>query len=312
MAESTASLQLIERASFTTDSPTEILKFLKTQIDEGKIKVREIENFTTYKAPTISQIFSNTYGAESQSVVDGLIRFYHHWMSKKYVVKTKWVEDIFATMMLCWKRKAIAQIRGDFGKGKTKAAHSFCSEYEFARFVNLSSSTNTVSILYRIADAIGVNNLVGSKEDKLQTIIRALKRKPLMLVIDEADELNPRTLAVLRDIHGDGEYCAIVLIVTHRFDKLITRPELGYLKSRITIKREIGDAAPEDAKKIIDFWDHKLSREDVKKAYSWSMKNYSLRSLVALMNRAHDVQQMTKKKTIDSDCIDEAYSWIVD
>jgi DNA transposition AAA+ family ATPase len=305
-------LQLIEKSSFTSDSPAEALKFLKTGIESGKIKTREIEHFTSYKGPTISQVLNNNYGADPQPVVDALVRFYQNWMTKQYVVKTEAVEEIYATMTLAWKRKAIALIKGDFGKGKTKAAHSFCSEYDFARFVKLSSSTNTVSILYRIADAIGINSLAGSKEDKLQAIIRQLKRKPLLLVIDEADELNPRTLAALRDIHDDGEYCAIVMIVTNRFDKLITRPELGYLRSRITIKREIRETSFAEAKKIIDFWNHKLKPEDMKKAYSWAMKNYSLRSLVALMNRAYDVAQMNDKKIIDSDCADEAYTWIVD
>lgn len=305
-------LQLIEKSSFTSDSPAEALKFLKAGLESGKIKTREIESFTTFKAPTISQVLNNNYGADPQSIIDALVRFYQAWMTKQYVVKTEAVEEIYATLMLCWKRKAIGMIRGDFGKGKTKACHSFCSEYEFARFVQLNSSTNTISILHRIADAIGLNALAGSKEDKLQAIIRQLKRKPLMLIIDEADELNPRTLAILRDIHGDGEYCALVMIVTHRFDKLITRPELGYLRSRITIKREIRDTSFAEAKKIIDFWSHKLKKVDMEKAFAWSNKQYSLRSLVALMNRAYDIAQMNEKKTIDSDHLDEAYSWIVD
>jgi DNA transposition AAA+ family ATPase len=305
-------LQLIEKSSFTSDSPDDALKFLKAGIDNGKIRVREIENFTTYKAPTISQVLNKNYGADPQPIIDSLVRFYQSWMTKQYVVKTEAVEEIHATLMLCWKRKAIGMIRGDFGKGKTKATHSFCSEYEFARFVQLNSSTNTISILNRLADAIGINSFSGSKEDKLQAIIRQLKRKPLMLIIDEADELNPRTLAILRDIHGDGEYCSIVMIVTHRFDKLIARPELGYLRSRITIKREIRETSLVEAKKIIDFWSHKLKKDDINKAYTWSMKQYSLRSLVALMNRAYDIAQMNNQKFIDSECIDEAYSWIVD
>jgi DNA transposition AAA+ family ATPase len=306
------SLQQIERSSFTSDSPAEALKFLKAGMESGSIRVKEIEIFTTYKAPTISQVLNNNYGADPQPIIDALVRFYQNWMTKQYVVKTEAVEEIHLTMALAWKRKAIAMIRGDFGKGKTKAAHSYCAEHEYARFVQLNSSTNTVSILHRISDAIGNIGSAGSKEDKLQAIIRHLKRKPLQLVIDEADELNPKTLAILRDIHGDGEYCSIVMIVTHRFDKLIVRPELGYLRSRITIKREIRDTSFNEAKKIIDFWSHKLKKADMEKAFNWAMKQYSLRSLVALMNRAYDIAQMNGMKSIDSECIDEAYSWIVD
>jgi len=33
---------------------------------------------------------------------------------------------------------------------------------------------------------------------------------------------------------------------------------------------------------------------------------------VNLMIRAYDEMQMRNKKKIDSDCLDEAYSWIVD
>lgn len=305
-------LSLIEKSSFTSDSPAEAIKFLRTGVENGKIKLREIENFTEFSSSVISQTLNEKYEGDIDKITDALVRFYQNWMAKKFVVKTQAVEEIYATMMLAWKRKAIAWIRGDFGKGKTKSAHSFCGEYDFAKFIHLNSATNTVSILHRIAESIGLNSLSGSKEDKLQAVIRHLKRNPLMLVVDEADELNPRTLATLRDIHGDGEYCAIILIITHRFDKLIQRPELGYLRSRITIKREIRDTTLNEAKKIIDFWNHKLKHEDIKNAYSWAMKNYSLRSLVALMNRAYDVAQMNKQKIIDSDCLEEAYSWILD
>lgn len=305
-------LQLMDKSSFTSDSPAEALKFLKVGLETGKIRIREIEQFTTYKAPTISQVLNNKYEADPQSIIDALVRFYQTWMAKQYVVKTEAVEEIYATMMITWKRKAIGMIRGDFGMGKTKATHSFCSEHEFARFVQLNSSTNTVSILHRIADAVELKGIAGSKEDKLQAIIRQLKRRPLMLVIDEADELNPRTLAILRDIHGDGEYCAIIMIVTHRFDKLIARPELGYLRSRITIKREIRQTSFDEAKKIIGFWPHRLKKSDMEGAFEWSKKQYSLRSLVALMNRANDVAQMNGKKIIESEHLEEAYTWIVD
>ena len=207
-------LELIEKSKFANDNSTEIRTQLKALVDSGEIKLREISRFTTFEPSTISQALNNKYEGDVEKLDDALRRFYRNYVAKFAIIQTRVVVDIHETMQLAWKRREIALIRGPFGRGKSKAAHRFCALNDYAAFLELTSSTSSVSILHRIAEALGVEGqMSGSQDDKLHAIIRSLQRKPRLLIVDEADELKPRTLAILRDIHGEKtERCGMVLV----------------------------------------------------------------------------------------------------
>lgn len=307
-------LDLIERARFVTDKPDEILIRLKGLVESGEIRLREMERFTTYKSPTISQVLSGTYEGDADKVVDALARYYRNWIARHAIVQTRVVEEIHSVMLLAWKRKEIALIRGPFGRGKTKAASRFAALHDFAVMVELSGVSSPTELLHRVASTLNIEaHMAGTRSDKLQAIIRALQRKPRLIVIDEADELRPKTLALLRDIHGEGtERCALVLIATERFNKILRNPDLGYLRRRITIKRDIGDIEFNEAREIVGLWPNNLDNQDLKAAWSWALRQYGVASLVALMKRAYDEMQMREKRKIDGECLEAAYGWLVD
>ena len=307
-------LDLIERAKFTTDKPHEIRTRLKALLDAGEIRLRDIEKITSYKGPTISQHLSGTYLGDTEKLDDALMRFYRSWIAKNAIVQTRVVEEIHSVMSLAWRRKEIAVIRGRFGRGKSKAASRFVALNDFAVFVELSGVTSPTELLHRVAEALNIESqMVGSRSDKLHAIIRSLQRSPRLVIIDEADELRPKTLALLRDIHGEGtERCAIVLIATDRLTKILQNPDLGYLRRRITIKREIGEIDFAEAKQIAAMWPHSLEADDLKEAWAWSLKHFGVASLVNLMMRAYDEMQMRDKRKIDTECLEGAYGWLID
>jgi len=314
--QQTNKLALIEQAQFNTDKPQEVRSRLKGLMEAGEISLRSIGKFTGYSSPTISQALDGTYEGDVEKLEDGLARFYRNWLAGNAIVETAVVKEIHATMMLAWKRKEMAQITGHYGVGKTKATSRFvASNSDFAAYVELTSTTSQKSLLDRVAEAINIESqMIGSHEDRLRAIIRAIQRKPRLLVIDEADNLKPRTLAILKDIHGGeaSERCAIVLVGTERLKKVLQDPILGYLRRRIRIKREVRDISFDEARKIVDLWPHKLDKEEMKEGWNWSVKHFGVASLVALMARAYDEMQIHEKKRIDSECLEGAYGWLVD
>lgn len=317
MNQSVNRFSFIEQSRFTTEKASEVRAKLKGLIEAGEIRLREIARFSGYSDSVVSQAINDKYEGDVGKIEDGLARFYRHWLATNACVETNVVRDIHATMMLAWKRKEIAKIVGPFGAGKSKASSRFVAlNDEIAVYVELTSTTSATSLLYSVADALGIESqMTGSQHDKLFSIIRALQRKPRLLVIDEADNLRPRTLAIIKDIHGgeSAERCSIVLIGTEKLNKDLRHPELGYLRSRIRISRRVGETSFEEAKDIADMWDHDLDRKELKRAWDWaSMKHHGVRSLVALMARAYDEMQMRNKKKIDSDCLEAAYGWLVD
>lgn len=314
MAQDASRLSLIERAKFTTDKPDEIRMRLKALLDAGEIRLRDIEKITSYKGPTISQHLSGTYEGDTDKLDDALVRFYRSWLAKNAIVQTKVVEEIHAVMTLAWRRKEIALIRGRFGRGKSKAASKFAALHDFAVFVELSGVTSPTELLHRVAEALNIESqMIGSRADKLAAIVRSLQRQPRLIIIDEADELRPKTLALLRDIHGERtERCALVLIATDRFTKILQNNELGYLRRRITIKREVGEIDFAEAKQIANMWPNNLETDELKEVWTWSLRHFGVASLVNVMMRAYDVMQMQSKRKIDSDCVEEAYTFLMD
>jgi DNA transposition AAA+ family ATPase len=307
-------LDLVERAKFNQDKPREVLATIKGLLESGEIRLKDIAKFGNYSQSVISQFLSGDYAGDVASVEDVVVRFYRYWVANNAIVQTKVVEEIHAVMTLAWKRKEIALVKGHFGRGKTKAASRFEALNDFAIRVELSGVTSPTELLHRVGDALGIaSSMSGSRSDKLQAIVRNLQRSPKLIIIDEADELRPRTLALLKDIHGEGtERCGIVLIATQRFDRLLKNPELGYLRRRITIKREIGDIDLKEAREIVALWPNSLDTEDLKKAFSWSMNHFGVASLVNLMMRAYDEMQLRAKRKIDEECLEAAYAWLVD
>jgi len=308
-------LSLIEQSQYN-ESIDEIKQTLKGLVDSGEITLRHISKFTGFAAPTISQVLNNNYEGDREKLDDAIARFYRSWIASNAIIETSVVKEIHATMMLAWKRKEICRITGPFGRGKSKATARFAAlNSDFAVYVELTSTTTQASLLRRAAEALNIENqMQGSQDDKLFTIIRALQRRPRQLIVDEADNLSPRTLAILKDIHGGeaSERCSIVLIGTERLKKVLQDPLLGYLRRRIRIQREIGDISFDEAKKIADLWPHKLDRDELKEAWGWSLHRFGVATLVALMARAYDEMQLREKKKVDSDCLVAGYGWLAD
>jgi DNA transposition AAA+ family ATPase len=315
MSSTVNKLSLIEQGRFITDKPDEILQKVKALVERKEIKLSDIRKFTGYSAPTISQVLSRSYEGDVEKLQEAVVRFFRSWVATTLVKENSIVDKIHGAMLLMWRRKAIGKIIGPFGRGKSVASSRFGALNSFAAYVELTSTTSVTAILHRIAEALGIESqMIGSRDDKLFAIIRSLQRNPRLLIIDEADNLDPRTIAILKDVHGNdaAQRCGIVLIGTDRLNEILRLPELGYLRSRIGINLRIGDLDFEEAREIADIWPHDLDEDELSEAWSWALKRYGTRSLAKLMERAYDHMQLKKKSKIDSDCLKAAYAWLVD
>ena len=315
MPQATVKLNLVENLRVTGDDPQAIRKKVAELVSTGEPKLKDIEKATSFGKSTISQALSGKYQADDASILDAIARFYRYWVARHTIVRTKTVEEIGAVIELTWKRKEIGMVVGRFGRGKSEAALLYVAQHpDYARFIELSGASSPMELLNKIAEALDIKDQInGPAANRLAAIIRHLQRNPMLLIVDEADELKPKSLKLLRDIHGDNqERCAIILIASDRLLRLLQNDDLGYLRSRIPIKRRIGDIDIDEAKQIADRFPHDLDRAEIKQAWDWSVKHDGIRSFVNLLKRAYDIMQMKDLGEIDSDCLKEAYSWLID
>lgn len=299
------------------DDPKQIIATIKKLLAEEDIKLRDVAKFTGYSASSISSLLNDNYGADPTNLLEALVRFYKNWIATDATVQISTVKRMALIMDLAWSQKEIGRIVGRFGSGKTRAAQYYAAKNpEFARYLSLTSTETPNSFLNRIAEALNIGTLSGSLNDKLFAIIRGLQRESKLLIIDEADELKARTLAVLRDIHGGSGAgrCGIVLLATSKIKALMKDPALGYLESRVRIKFEldVNKLTFDEVRKIVDLWPHRLSKDDLAQAWEWSKKRHALRSLDALMSRAYNFMQYEKGKFITDDNLAAAYELLVD
>ena len=313
MSTQSNKLSLIEQSQYN-ESIEEIKQTLRGLVDANEITLRDISKIAGFAPPTISQALNNKYEGDRDRLDEALARYYRSWIVSNAIVDNSVTKKIHATMMLAWKRKEICTIIAPYGRGKSKSSARFVAlNSDFAVYVELTSTTRPASLLRRVAEALNIEGqMQGSVDDRLSTIIRALQRTPRQLVIDEADELDPKTLAILRYIHGGemNERCSIVLIGTDKLEKLLRDPLLGYVRRRIRMQCKIGDISFDEAKKIADLWPHKLDRDELKEAWAWSLHRFGIATMVGLMVRAYDEMQGFEKKKIDSECLAIAYGWL--
>ncbi len=311
---SISKLSLISDPNLANVRPGEIKAKIKALVDAGEIRLREIERATSYKTSTLSQALSGTYEGDQEKLDDALRRFYRNWALKHAIVKTKVVEQIHNMLYLAWIRHEIGIIIGPFGRGKTKGVTYFTAKNEFSRYVVLSGVTSPGELLHEIGSALGIDShMTGSSADKLHAIVRSLQREPRLLVIDEADELRPKLIALLRDIHNKSEgACGIVLVGTNKLRTTLRAPDLGYIYSRIGINLTIADIEFAEARRIADLFTHDLDLEDLREAWAWSLERFGTRTLVKLMERSYDMMQQEEAQLITADHIEQAKGLLID
>ncbi len=315
MAQAILKLDLRDKLKASTDDPQEIKRQIAKLVDDGQIKLKDIERATSYKTPTLSQLLHDKYEGDQSKVLDAVVRWYRYWVARHTIVRTSVVEEIQAVLEMVWRAKEIGMIVSPFGKGKSDAAMLYAAEHpDYARFIELTGASSPMELIEKIGEALGISEVMtGTASNRLHAIIRSLQRDPKVLIIDEADELKPKSLKLLRDIHGDNqERCGVVLIANEKLFRLLQNPDLGYFASRIAIKRRIEDITFAEAKMIADRFAHSLDNGEIKAAWEWSKRHNSIRSLVNLFKMATRIADMKELDEIDSDCLKEAYSWLID
>lgn len=306
-------INVLNDAQFLKEKPSDVVSKIKKMIASGEIKQRDIVRYSEYSSGVISSFLDGSYKGDNAAIEQIIIRFYRKWIIEQMVCENSFVREMKMHLDIVHKKKYLGVITAPFGSGKSvAAAHYATNSQDSAAYVELPSTTTTTSIINRIGETIGAS-LTGSKDDRLESIKRELTRYSKVLIIDEADNLNPRTLAILKDIYGSkaAQRCGVALVGTENLDTLLQASELGYLRSRININVQLKLIPFFEAKDIADMWSHDLDNEELKNAWLWATQGHGhLRGFANLIELADTIAQGFKLRKIDSDCLLHAYTLI--
>lgn len=301
----------LDEVQFIREKPKEVIEKLKSMLASGEIKQRDIVDYSEYSPGVISSFFKGNYSGDVEAIQDVMLRYYRKWVVEKKISKNSFLNKMENYLTLAYRKKLMGKITAPFGAGKSVAtAHFAATNPDTSAYVELRSTTSRATLTNAIGDAIGIQ-LSGSIDDRLARLIREVTRSAKLFIIDESDNLNPRTLAVLKDIYGNksAQRCGIVLVGTEKLDEIMKSPQLGYLRSRISFDVRLETIDFDEAHEIADLYQHDLTKKELQEAWLWASQNHGgLRGFTNLLELADIFAEGKKEKIITSDSLLSAYA----
>ncbi|HEY5276192.1 MAG TPA: ATP-binding protein [Coriobacteriia bacterium] len=143
--------------------------------------------------------------------------------------------DFQKTQMLC--AEALEEhgwvvLDGPGGLGKTTAARAFCDKFpERVVRIHLAAKARGNSFLRRLLEELGEPTM-GDEEALLMAAAKVLLDRPVLIYVEEADQMNASALRHLRFLYDNDDLTFAVLLVGVNFRRLFDLvPEID---SRVT------------------------------------------------------------------------------
>lgn len=199
----------------------------------------------------------------------------------------------------------IAVIVGDAGTGKTTALRRYEAESHSAFLVEVDPSFTKNVLVTEIARTVGVDPK-GGMTLVISRIIETLRERDAVLIIDEADYLSDSSLELVRRIINDKAKTGVVLAGLPRLEYKLRnlRNDHEQLASRVGVLLKVGRMNKSDAVKILSGVWKNLDKETVD-AFT-AMAGGSVRTLVKLMGRVHQIMGINRLETPDVDVVSTA------
>ncbi|VEJ09723.1 AAA family ATPase [Actinobacillus delphinicola] len=201
---------------------------------------------------TVSQYLRGLYNGDVSELdrkVDELIALYTEKATVKYnehFVPTLVAKIGFETIRYAHASADINVIYGAAGIGKTQLLKQYAKEHSSAVLIEVDPSCTPKVLLTQICEKIGATAR-GSNHDLLAAILDKLENSDRVLLVDEAELLNTRSLEFLRRIHDKANIGVVLAGMPRLLVNLQGKNnELAQLYSRVGTAQNLGQALNDD------------------------------------------------------------------
>lgn len=230
-----------ERSRFDAETHARAVAYVK---DHG-LSVGQFADLLDYSRTTLAKYLAHDY-TNCRAVEARLKAFFAR--EERVATGSKFhptavAQEILECCQYALDARAIVLIYGSPGLGKTTTVMEFIRrrwEEQQARdvvFVTASSITTPYGLVRNISAELGVSNY-GCTHALVERILAELKRRPHLLIVDEANHLSIRSLELLRSLH-DLSACGLLLMGSSALMQRIFSPkgrtaeDLEQFRSRI-------------------------------------------------------------------------------
>ena len=227
----------------------ETVDWIRRELKAAGLSQSAIGNAIGYSSTVVNQFFSGKYTGDARNVLERLVSLVKTASSARDLLKTAAYKSAYEFLDLVRSSNKMGVMLGDSGVGKTKICRAY-AQNEGVAYCEIVQAMNSREVLKGIADSILSSPPVGTVYECQVAIQQALRQRPKMIIIDQADLLSIKTLDILRSIHDDG-HCAMVFSGLPYLATLMkrgprTRENLAYLYSRVGLIRGLPKANRDD------------------------------------------------------------------
>lgn len=224
---------------------------------EGVSLVR-IANSCGYTSGVISGYLGGSYKGNVRKLEKAINTFYSNYQKRKELYKYDIVfcdisnaRKIFAICQIARLDKKICVVVSESGLGKTAALHEDASRNPGTIMIDVDPTYNPKRLFKCLHNALGRSGK-GLLEDIYSDCIDSLKGTDRLIIVDEADLLNHKSIELLRRLHDK----AGVGIVLAGMPSLIAnirgiRSEFPQVYTRVGGSMKLDLFSPEDTAKVV-------------------------------------------------------------
>jgi DNA transposition AAA+ family ATPase len=217
-------------------SDQELLLALQEYRHENLLSLKEIAAQLDVSEATLSQLLSGKYGADTSRH----LRKIREWLIPKIkpetidVVRTETFESLIAYFERAYQTHGIYAFTGKSGFGKTVACKYYSKWRLRAIYIGGRVSMGPKNLMQEIITAAKIRTKINNSVYDLQnSIAEYMRLRSALLIVDEADKLNIRSLDALRELYDSCPMGLVLIGEPNLQTKMLTPDRNGLSLDRL-------------------------------------------------------------------------------
>jgi DNA transposition AAA+ family ATPase len=290
-------------------------EILKRYRANSALPIRTIAAGIDVGRTTLSQFLTESYRGNNEEIADKLLQYFERVEESQQAaavigefVETATWRRINEVARVCHAEGDIGLVTGEAGIGKTFAVKEYVKRNHGVILIEADATYTVRHLFQELANAMGIQSK-GDTHFYLEEVIRKLKNSKRLIIVDESEHLNVKSLDVIRRIN-DRAGVGILLVGLPAFLHYLRgrKGDYTYLFSRIGVFSEVKTLGRSEMEQII-----KLNLGEIDAAAMKVIQNTVLgngRRLMKLIRRADRIARINELP-ITAKVVEEAAKLLV-
>lgn len=267
-------------------------------------------------ATALSQYFAGKYQGDVDSVERSLEKYINLLMTRQLSVsRTVWVDTINSNTVLSIAQRvhvhvSFGVITGKAGVGKTEALRKYAKENPDVIYLEVDTAYSPRELMKAILRELG-GDFKGSINELKIAVINRLRDSGRLIIIDQAEYLNERSLDLLRTVHDQAHVGILLAGMSRLYQNLYgTKGVNEQILTRVGAYAHLEPLPEPDVDKIVSAHFPNLDDEDIRQLFYTSCKGNTRRLTLLIKNVQMNQQSRVglsdnlflDEKTISSAC----------